>query len=50
MGRTQIGIRVFHNSVMSGIFGSKADEIIEGWRKLHNEELHNHTLHQVQLE
>jgi hypothetical protein len=23
------------------IFGTKRDEIIEGWRKLHNEELHS---------
>jgi hypothetical protein len=24
-----------------GIFGPKTDEVIGGWRKLHNEELHN---------
>jgi hypothetical protein len=23
------------------IFGPKRDEVTEGWRKLHNEELHN---------
>jgi hypothetical protein len=23
------------------IFGPKTDEVVEGWRKLHNEELHN---------
>jgi hypothetical protein len=27
--------------VLSGIFGSKRDEVMGGWRKLHNEELHN---------
>jgi hypothetical protein len=27
------------NRVLRGTFGSKRDEIIEGWRKLHNEEL-----------
>jgi hypothetical protein len=27
--------------VLSRIFGKKRDEVIEGWRKLHNEELHN---------
>jgi hypothetical protein len=25
--------------VLRRIFGSKRDEVIEGWRKLHNEEL-----------
>jgi hypothetical protein len=27
--------------VLRGIFGPKRDEVIGGWRKLHNEELHN---------
>jgi hypothetical protein len=27
--------------VLRRIFGLKMDEIIEGWRKLHNEELHD---------
>jgi hypothetical protein len=30
---------VFENSVLRRIFGSKRDEVIGGWRKLHNEEL-----------
>jgi hypothetical protein len=32
---------VFENRVLREIFGPKRDEVIEGWRKLHNEELHN---------
>jgi hypothetical protein len=32
---------VFENRVQKGIFGLKRDEVIESWRKLHNEELHN---------
>jgi hypothetical protein len=32
---------VFGNRVMRRIFGPKRDEVIGGWRKLHNEELHN---------
>jgi hypothetical protein len=32
---------VFVNSVLRRIFGSKRDEVTGGWRKLHNEELHN---------
>jgi hypothetical protein len=27
--------------VLRRIFGPKRDEVIGGWRKLHNEELHN---------
>jgi hypothetical protein len=27
--------------VLRKIFGSKREEVIGGWRKLHNEELHN---------
>jgi hypothetical protein len=33
--------RVFENRVLRRIFGQKRDEVIGGWRKLHNEELHN---------
>jgi hypothetical protein len=35
------GLRVFENRVLRRIFGSKRDEVTGGWRKLHNEELHN---------
>jgi hypothetical protein len=34
-------LRVFENRVLLRIFGSKRDEVTGGWRKLHNEELHN---------
>jgi hypothetical protein len=32
---------VFENRVLRRIFGPKRDEVIGGWRKLHNEELNN---------
>jgi hypothetical protein len=32
---------VFENRVLRRIFGSKRDGVTGGWRKLHNEELHN---------
>jgi hypothetical protein len=32
---------VFENSVFRRIFGPKRDGVTGGWRKLHNEELHN---------
>jgi hypothetical protein len=32
---------MFENRALRRIFGSKRDKIIVGWRKLHNEELHN---------
>jgi hypothetical protein len=33
-------LRVFENRVLR-ILGPKRDEVTGGWRKLHNEELHN---------
>jgi hypothetical protein len=33
-------LRVFKNRALK-IFGPKRDEVTGGWRKLHNEELHN---------
>jgi hypothetical protein len=32
---------VFENRVLRRIFGTKRYEVTGGWRKLHNEELHN---------
>jgi hypothetical protein len=34
-------LRVCENRVRRGIFGPKRDGVTGGWRKLHNEELHN---------
>jgi hypothetical protein len=34
-------LRVFENRMLRRIFGPKRDEVTGGWRKLHNEELHN---------
>jgi hypothetical protein len=34
-------LRVFENRVLRGIFGPKREEVVGGWRRLHNEELHN---------
>jgi hypothetical protein len=39
--REEHRLRVFENRVLRGIFGPKRDEMIGGWTKLHNEELHN---------
>jgi hypothetical protein len=33
-------LKVFENRVLRRIFGLKMDEIIGGWRKLHDEYLH----------
>jgi hypothetical protein len=38
--REEHRLGVFENRVLRRIFGPKRDEVI-GWRKLHNEELHN---------
>jgi hypothetical protein len=32
---------VFQNGALKRIFGPKREEVAEGWRRLHNEELHN---------
>jgi hypothetical protein len=32
---------MLENRVLRRIFGPKRDQITGGWRKLHNEELHN---------
>jgi hypothetical protein len=34
-------VRIFQNRVLRRIFGPKKGEVTGGWRKLHNEELHN---------
>jgi hypothetical protein len=39
--REELRLRVFENKVLRRIYGPKKDEIIGGWGKLHNEELHN---------
>jgi hypothetical protein len=39
--REEYRLRVFENGVLRRIFGQKMDKVIGGWRKLHNEELHN---------
>jgi hypothetical protein len=31
---------VLENRVLRRIFGSKREEVVGGWRRLHNEELH----------
>jgi hypothetical protein len=32
---------VFDNKVLRRVFGPKRDKMIGGWKKLHNEKLHN---------
>jgi hypothetical protein len=39
--REEHRLRVFENKVLKRIFGPKRDEVTGGWRKLHNEELHD---------
>jgi hypothetical protein len=34
-------LRVFENRVLKGIFESKRDGLMGGWRKIHNEDLHD---------
>jgi hypothetical protein len=39
--REEHRLRVFENRVLRRIFGPKKYEVVGGWRKLRNEELHN---------
>jgi hypothetical protein len=39
--REEHRLRVFENRSLRRIVGPKRDEVTGGWRKLHNEELHN---------
>jgi hypothetical protein len=39
--REEYRLRAFENRVLWRIFGRKREEVAEGWRRLHNEELHN---------
>jgi hypothetical protein len=39
--REEHRLRVFENRVLRRIFGSKRDEVIGGWRKLHNVHIDN---------
>jgi hypothetical protein len=39
--REEHRLRVFENRVLRGVFGPKREEVVRGWRRLHNEELHN---------
>jgi hypothetical protein len=39
--REEHKLRIFENRVLRRIIGPKRDEVTGGWRKLHNEELHN---------
>jgi hypothetical protein len=39
--REEHRLRVFENRVLRRVFRPKRDGVTGGWRKLHNEELHN---------
>jgi hypothetical protein len=39
--REEHKLRVFENRMLRRICGPKRDRVTGGWRKLHNEELHN---------
>jgi hypothetical protein len=40
-GRNKQTLRLFENRVLRRISGRKMEEVAGGWRRLHNEELHN---------
>jgi hypothetical protein len=50
MLREEHRLRVFEHRVLRRIFTPKRAEVTGGWRKLHNEKLHNLHFHQTVLE
>jgi hypothetical protein len=42
-------LKVSENRVLRRIFGPKREEVAGDWRRLHNEELHNCTVHEMQF-
>jgi hypothetical protein len=47
--KAEHGLRVFEKWVSRRLFGPRRQEVTRGWRKLHFEELHSFTLHQILL-
>ena len=46
--REERRLRLFENRVLRRVFGPKREEVTEGWRKLHNEELNDlYSLHNI---
>jgi hypothetical protein len=41
VGNLEHRLRVFEDRVLRGTLGLKKDEVIGGWRKMYNEDLHN---------
>jgi hypothetical protein len=39
--RKEHRLTAFEKKVLRRVFGSKRDDVTEGWRKLHKEDLHN---------
>jgi hypothetical protein len=40
-------LRIFEKGVLKRIFGPKRKEVTGEWREVHNEELNDHTLHEI---
>jgi hypothetical protein len=47
--REERRLGVSENKVLRKRFGPKREKVAGDWRRLHNEELHNFTLHQILL-
>jgi hypothetical protein len=47
--RKEHRLRVFENKVLRRMFEPKREEVVGGWRKLHNEELHNLYAHMQEM-
>jgi hypothetical protein len=39
--REEHRVKVYENRFVRRIFGPKREEVVGGWRRLHNEEIHN---------
>jgi hypothetical protein len=48
--REDHSLKVFGNRMLRRIFGPEREEVAGCWKRMHNEEFHNCTLHQILLQ
>jgi hypothetical protein len=47
--RQEYGLKIIQNRALRRIFGPTRDEMVRGWKKLHNDERRLHTMKRVRI-